>query len=73
MEPLFSGTVTYIGGKGQTAMNFKENGDEIPTAKCSEKKAQLAKDEKIKSFWDTLVNDWLKLRAKPREKDSSKD
>ena len=54
-------------------MNFKENGDEIPTAKSSEKKAQLTKDEKIKSFWDTLVNDWLKLRAKPREKDSSED
>ena len=49
-------------------MNFKEPGSDIPTAKGSAKKANLAKDDKIKSFWDTLVNDWLKLRSRRERK-----
>ena len=48
-------------------MSSNENGGDIPIAKASEKKANLAKDEKIKSYWDTLVDEWLKLRAKPPE------
>ena len=55
-------------GKGWTVMNkFKEDGSDIPIARGDEKKANLAKDEQIKSYWDTLVNEWLKLRAKPPE------
>ena len=49
-------------------MNFKADGSDIPIAKGSEKKANLAKDEKIKSYWDRLVDEWLKLRAKPPER-----
>jgi hypothetical protein len=28
--------------------------------------AALAKDEKIKQFWDDLANDWLEIDAKAR-------
>ena len=52
---------------------FKEDGSDVPIAKSDEKKANLARDEKIKSFWDTLVNDWLKKWARPPEKEDSKD
>jgi hypothetical protein len=54
-------------------MSFGDDGIDIPTATGSEKKANLAKDEKIKSFWDSLVNEWLKLRANPRDKDNSRN
>ena len=47
-------------------MNFQADGG-IPIAKSSKKKANLAKDEKIKSYWDRLVDEWLKLRSKPPE------
>lgn len=53
-------------------MNFKEPSNEIPTAKGSEKKANLAKDDKIKSYWNRLVDEWLKFSAKSPEKDDSK-
>ena len=55
-------------------MNFMDKDGDIPTVKASVKKAQLAKDEKIKSFWDKLVDDWLSWRnTKPSEKDNAKD
>ena len=52
---------------------FKEDGSDVPIAKSDEKKANLARDQKIKSFWDTLVHDWLRKRAKPPEKGDSND
>ena len=53
-------------------MSLKEDGRDIPTATGSAKKANLAKDEKIKGFWDKLVDDWLS-RSKSPEKDESKE
>jgi hypothetical protein len=44
-------------------MSFREEHSDIPIAKCSEKKANLAEDEKIRCFWDTLVDEWLKFDA----------
>ena len=58
--------------KGWQTMSFKEDGRDIPTATGSAKKANLAKDEKIKGFWDKLVDDWLS-RSKSPEKDESKE
>jgi hypothetical protein len=50
-------------------MSVRENA-EITTAKGREKKVNLVKDEKLKSFWDRLVDEWLDLRAKlPETKD----
>ena len=54
-------------------MKSKKEDSEIPTAKGGEKKANLAKDEKIKSFWNNLVDDWLKFRGKPPRNDKSED
>ena len=48
-------------------MNFQADDGDIPTAKSSEKKANLAQDEKIKSYWNRLVDEWLKFNAKPPE------
>jgi hypothetical protein len=33
---------------------------DIPTAKGSAKQANLAKDDKIKRFWESLAEDWLR-------------
>lgn len=50
-------------------MKFNDDTSELPIAEGSEKIANLAKDEKIKSYWDKLVDDWLKFRAKSPKKD----
>ena len=54
-------------------MSSNEQEGDIPVATRSKKKANLAQDKEIKSFWDTLVDDWLKLTNKVREKRNSKD
>lgn len=54
-------------------MHFQEDGNDFPIARSGEKKSNLAKDEKIKGFWNNLVNDWLNRAAKPKEKDSPED
>ena len=54
-------------------MSSNEEEGDIPVATGSEKKANLAKDEKIKSFWDALVDDWLKFANKVRGKRNSQD
>jgi len=54
-------------------MSLKKDDSDIPVPKSSEKKSFLAKDEQIKGFWNNLVNDWLKNRAKHKEEDKSED
>ncbi len=54
-------------------MNFHADGSDIPIAKGNEKKANLAKDEKIKSYWDSLVDEWLKYRNPMPDDDNKKN
>ena len=49
-------------------MSFSDEANEIPIAEASEKEANLARDENIKNFWENLVDEWLKSRAKSPEK-----
>jgi hypothetical protein len=53
-------------------MRPNEDEVDIPVAKGSEKKANLAKDEQIKSYWDALVDDWLEFTNKVRGKRNTK-
>ena len=78
MNNKSDGTITlwygYVHGvKGRAVMHFQEDGNDFPIARSGEKKSNLAKDEKIKGFWNNLVNDWLNRAAKPKEKDSPED
>ena len=52
-----------MGEERWSVMNFHADGSDIPIAKGNEKKANLAKDEKIKSYWDRLVDEWLKFES----------
>lgn len=49
-------------------MNFNDDGNKILVAEASEKKANLARDENIKIYWENLADEWLKSRAKNPEK-----
>ena len=51
-------------------MNFSK--DEINKARATYcvSQAALAKDEKIKQFWDDLANEWLEIDAKARSNQS---
>jgi hypothetical protein len=62
-----------LGEERWSVMRFNEDGSEIPIARGSEKKTNLAKDEKIKNYWDRLVDEWLKFRAKDAEKIDPQD
>jgi hypothetical protein len=48
-------------------MSFSDDGNKIPIADASEKQANLARDESIKNYWESLVDEWLKSRAKSPE------
>jgi hypothetical protein len=56
---------------GGCAMKFSK--DEINRARASYcvSQAALAKDEKIKQFWDELANEWLEIDAKVRSGQSN--
>lgn len=45
---------------------MKFNKDEIHNARANYcvSQAAFAKDEKIKTFWDDLANDWMEIDAK---------
>ncbi len=49
-------------------MNFNDDGNKIPIAEANEKKTNLVRDENIKSYWENLVDEWLKFRAESPEK-----
>jgi hypothetical protein len=48
-------------------MSFIDDANEISIAEANEKKANLARDENIKNYWESLVDEWLKSRAKSPE------
>jgi hypothetical protein len=49
-------------------MSFSDDANEISIAEASEKQANLARDESFKNYWESLVDEWLKSRAKSPEK-----
>jgi hypothetical protein len=54
-------------------MNLNRDNRDIPTAKARIKQANLAKDEKIKRFWESLVEDWLRWSKDQKpDKENSK-
>lgn len=54
-------------------MNLARDNRDIPTAKGSAKQANLAKDDKIKQFWESLAEDWLRWSKDQRPaKENSK-
>ena len=44
-------------------MNFKDDEELLPTGKGGFEKGQLKRDEKPKSFWEGLAQEWLKFRS----------
>jgi hypothetical protein len=53
-------------------MNFHEEEKRLPTEGAKAKKANSAKDDKIRSYWDRLVDEWSKVSAKSPSKDDKK-
>ena len=63
--------VTGIEFQWWWTMKFSK--DEINRARANYcvSQATLAKDEKIKQFWDDLANEWLEIDAKARSDQSN--
>jgi hypothetical protein len=51
---------------------MKFNKDQIQKARANYcvSQAALAKDEKIKQFWDDLASEWLEIDAKARKENT---
>lgn len=61
MLPFSSGTVrTKLVRRKETAKKFS-GGSHTARAKYCVSQSELAKDEKIKKFWDGLVDEWMAM------------
>jgi hypothetical protein len=69
MEPfeLRYGFVLIGGGK-VAAMDLHNDPSVFPPGKAAAKRSNLTKDDRIKQFWETLVEEWLNLRPKKLSK-----
>jgi hypothetical protein len=54
-------------------MDLNRDDRDIPTANGRAKQANLAQDEKLKQFWESIAEDWLRWSRDQRsEKDHLK-